>query len=188
MSLALHDETRDALVIVGGWLEEDGTRQPLEGESVVPRSGTVIGYVYETGKYLYVPNIHVDTRLSYAYAASTATTTLLAMPLTNRGRALGVMTVGSDQLDAYSDTDIALFQQLVNQMAVAIDNARAYTQSQRVAQNKTLANEISVQLQHQNDITKMIDLTMKEVGRAIGAKRGRIRLNRLEDADSENGA
>lgn len=186
MSVALYDDIREALVMTGGWQKVNNLRRRMEGEVVVSRAGTVIGYVYETGAYLYMPDATVDTRLRYKYAEGMVT--LLAIPLKNRGRVLGVVTVGSTQHDAYTDTDIALFQQLVNQMSVAIDNARTYTQSQRVAQNKTLANEISVQLQRQNDITRMIDLTMKEVGRAIGAKRGRIRLNANRPEDDENGA
>jgi hypothetical protein len=84
--------------------------------------------------------------------------------------------VGAIALDAFTETDIAVFQQIVNQMAVAMDNAQTYTQSQRVARNKSLTNEISVQLQRQSDIHQMVNLTLNEVGRAIGARRGRVRI------------
>ncbi|MEM6527441.1 MAG: GAF domain-containing protein, partial [Chloroflexota bacterium] len=177
IAVALYDEAHDELYIAGGWQERNGERQRIPASEPVERSLTTTGYVFETGKYLYIPDMTTTTQAEYPHAADIVT--LLAMPLTNRNRTLGVMTIGARHAQAYTDTDIALFQQMVNQMAVAIDNARAYTQSQRVAENKTLANEISVQLQRQNDINKMIDLTMKEVGRAIGANRGRIRLNAL---------
>ena len=189
MTIALSDQERDALTMTGGWYEENSLRTQLEGGQPVPLNGTTSGYVYQTGRYLYIPNLH--TRVALRYPHSRTITSLLAMPVINRGQTLGVVSIGSHRAEAYTDTDIALFQQMVNQMAVAMDNARAYTQNQRIAENKTLANEISVQLQRQNDITDMVDLTLREVGRAIGAKRGRVRLSADREPrdtnDSSNG-
>ncbi len=185
ITVTLYDDQTERLVLMGGWQEVNNERQPIEGGVIVPRDGTTTGYVFETGRHLYLPELTGEAGLAYPQANNI--NSLLAMPLINGGRTLGVMTVGANQPDAYTDTDVALFQQMVNQMAVAIDNARAYTQSQRIAQNKTFANEISVELQRQSEISSMIDLTMKEVGRAIGAKRGRIRMRRSRPQDSDNG-
>ena len=175
MTIAFYNEVRDELVLMGGWHEDNSLRTTLQGGEVISQMGTTTGYVFESGRYLYVPDLHISTALRYPHSRTIST--LLAMPLVNRGQSLGVVSVGAHRADAYTDTDIALFQQMVNQMAVAMDNARAYTQNRRIAENKTLANEISVQLQRQNDLVDMVDLTMKQVGRAIGAKRGRVRLN-----------
>ena len=181
MTIALYNEVRDELVLVGGWHEDNSLRTTLQTGEVIPQTGTTSGYVFEAGRYLYVPDLHTNTVLRYPHSRTIST--LLAMPLVNRGQSLGVVSAGAHRPDAYTDTDIALFQQMVNQMAVAMDNARAYTQNRRIAENKTLANEISVQLQRQNDLVDMVDLTMKQVGRAIGAKRGRVRLNTDQRAD-----
>ncbi len=185
ITVTLYEEKIDQLVLMGGWQEVGEVRQSIDGGTPVQRDGTTTGYVFESGHHLYLPDQSETSALHYPHADGL--TTLLAMPLINRGRTLGVMTVGAVQPDAYTDTDVALFQQMVNQMAVAIDNARAYTQSQRLAHNKTFANEISAELQRQSEISAMIDLTMKEVGRAIGAKRGRIRMRRSGPQDSDNG-
>ncbi len=184
-SLALYDDLQDALTLVGGWNDVNGERVGLTLGDIANTPGTTTEYVFQTGKYLYVPDQTTNTELTYPHSQSSKT--LLAIPLTNRGNALGVMSVGTHLVNAYSDTDIALFQQMVNQMSVAIDNARTYTQSQRVAKNKTLVNEIAMQLQRQNDLSKMVDLTVNEVGRALGAKRGRIRLNTQRPPEDDNG-
>jgi GAF domain-containing protein len=97
-------------------------------------------------------------------------------PLVSRGRILGVVSVGCIKPNIYSETDVAVFRQMVNQLAVAIENAEAFAQSQRVAKNESLVNDISTQLQRQLDIHSMLDVTVNELGRALGARRARIRL------------
>ncbi len=174
MTVALYDETQDALVLVGGWQETNSFRVQLETGGVVPLMGTTTGYVYQTGEYLYIPNFQRANDLAYPH--SRTVTSLLAMPLGDRQRTNGVLTIGSHKAAAYTNTDIAVFQQLVNQVAVAMENARAYTQSRELARNKTLTNDIAFKLQRQDDIQQMLNVTLSEVGQALGAKRGRVRL------------
>jgi GAF domain-containing protein len=63
-----------------------------------------------------------------------------------------------------------------NQLAVAIANAETYSQSQKLARNKVLANEIIAQLQRQTDVNSILSVTAQELGKALGAKHARIRL------------
>jgi GAF domain-containing protein len=65
---------------------------------------------------------------------------------------------------------------MTNQLAVAIANAETYSQSQRLARNKVKANEIIAHLQQQADVTSILQVTAQELGKALGAKRARIRL------------
>ncbi|MEO0561012.1 MAG: GAF domain-containing protein [Chloroflexota bacterium] len=174
MTVTLYDDAEDALLLAGGWQENSGFRTTLETGERVSRRGTTTGHVFASGEHLYIPNYQSGSRLHYPH--SRTINTLLAIPLRNQGRAIGVITVGAYRTSAYTDTDIAVFQQLVNQMAVAMDNARTYTQGQQLARNKVLANDIALKLQRQGNIEEMVNLTMTEVGRAIGAKRGRLRL------------
>jgi GAF domain-containing protein len=179
ISIALHDNIRDELVLMGTWEStKPNDRSTSLLAEAVPLNNTTTGYVYNSGEYLYIPDLKTHNALQYPHAHHVVS--LLAVPLHNLGRVLGVVSIGSTQSEAYTDTDIAVFQQLVNQMAVAIDNARAYTQSQRIAHNKTLANEIAIKLQRQENLREMIDITISEVGQAIGAKRARIRLSTQE--------
>ena len=69
-----------------------------------------------------------------------------------------------------------LFRQMTDQLAVAIENAEAYTQSQRQARNEALVNDIATRLQRQTDVQSMLDITLSEMGKALGARRARIRL------------
>jgi GAF domain-containing protein/HAMP domain-containing protein len=54
----------------------------------------------------------------------------LALPLRARGRVIGAMTVQSTQETAFEEADIAVMQTMADQVAVAIDNARLFAETQ----------------------------------------------------------
>jgi GAF domain-containing protein len=66
----------------------------------------------------------------------------MALPLRSRGRAVGAMTVQSSQAAAFSETDIAVMQTMANQVAVAIDNAQLF------AETEAALNEIEATQRH----------------------------------------
>ncbi len=53
-----------------------------------------------------------------------------ALPLRSRGQVIGALTVQSDQHDAFNEETITVLQNLADQVAVALENARLYTESQ----------------------------------------------------------
>jgi GAF domain-containing protein len=54
----------------------------------------------------------------------------VALPLRARGQVIGAMTVQSDVANAFDEADIAVFQTVADELAVAIENARLYNESQ----------------------------------------------------------
>ncbi|MBN1582505.1 MAG: GAF domain-containing protein [Anaerolineae bacterium] len=52
----------------------------------------------------------------------------LALPLRSRGRVLGVLTLHSDQLDAFDQDAVVVLQVLADQVAVALDNAELFAE------------------------------------------------------------
>jgi len=54
----------------------------------------------------------------------------LALPLRSRGRVIGAMTVQSDRPAAFDEADIAVMQTMADQVAVALDNARLFAETQ----------------------------------------------------------
>ncbi|MBN2004950.1 MAG: GAF domain-containing protein [Anaerolineae bacterium] len=53
-----------------------------------------------------------------------------ALPLLSRGRVLGALTVQSDQRGAFDEAALAMLQLMADQVAVALDNARLFAESQ----------------------------------------------------------
>jgi GAF domain-containing protein len=54
----------------------------------------------------------------------------MALPLRSRARVIGAMTVQDTQEAAFDETDIAVMQTMADQVAVAIDNAQLFAQTQ----------------------------------------------------------
>ena len=75
-----------------------------------------------------------------------ATRSEMALPLVSRGQIIGAMTVQSDQEAAFSDEDIAVFQTMADQLAIAIANARLLQETQQtvreLAEERNLLNTL----------------------------------------------
>jgi GAF domain-containing protein len=175
MNVVLYDLERDQLRVVAQHYRGK-THVDLQNGPLVSIEGTPIGKVWEMRQLLYIPDMQAENELRHAYVE---TRSLLVAPIFSRGLVRGAVEAGSQFANAYNEADSAVFQQMVNQLTVAIENAEAYTQSQKLAQTKALANEISAKLQRQVEMERMLDITARELGKALGAKRARIRLGAL---------
>lgn len=105
---------------------------------------------------------------------------VLASPLFARGVIVGVIEIATARAYAYEDTDAVVFRQFATQLSIALENAQAYNQSQRVARSKALVNEISSQMQQQQEFEDVLNVTIEQLGRALGARKGRIRLGKAD--------
>lgn len=108
---------------------------------------------------------------------------VMGVPVRLRGRVFGAVVVGSFRASRYSETDGALFQQLVNQFAATLENAEAYGQSQRIARSEALINEIVVEIQQAGDLSRMSEIVLRELTTALGATQARLRMNPLKASE-----
>lgn len=75
------------------------------------------------------------------------TRTQVAFPLRVGNETLGVLDLQSRNRDAFSESDIEILETLVNQIAIAIDNAQLYAEAQsRLAENQKLYDQTRVNL------------------------------------------
>lgn len=186
ISVLLHDQEAGKIRLAG-WHDGERTQVNLESGEVVELESTTAGAVWRTQQLLHVADLSGQTGLKH----TTDNTMLssLTLPIFSRGIVIGLIEVGHTQKNAYSQADIALAQQLVRQLSVAIETAETYTQNQRIAKSKAMVNEISNELQQQTEIDRIMNVTMNELGKALGAKRARIRLgkpsNRKNNGEAE---
>ncbi|MFN8376539.1 MAG: GAF domain-containing protein [Anaerolineae bacterium] len=68
----------------------------------------------------------------------------MVMPLQAAGQILGVLCVDSERLNAFSDNDAALMQTIADQLAIAIYNARLFTEVRARAQDLAALTEVSL--------------------------------------------
>ena len=86
----------------------------------------ITGWVAQQGKPALVPDVREDARYVQIHDH---TRSELAVPLEVNGSVRGVINVDSDQLNAFSETDLALLTELASQAATVIHNAFMYERS-----------------------------------------------------------
>jgi len=89
----------------------------------------ITGWVAGSGEPLYVPDVSKDQR--YVHDPHVPRTrSELAVPIRLGDRTLGVLDVEGDQPDAFDHGDVAVLQAIADQLALALENARAYQEAQ----------------------------------------------------------
>ena len=89
---------------------------------------------------LYVPDVRQDPRyVSTGFPAISE----LAVPIQIEDRVLGVLNVESTEQDAFSRGDQELVCILANQAALALENARLYSEERRQAEEMTVLNQLN---------------------------------------------
>jgi GAF domain-containing protein len=171
MSIALYEPGQAMLRTVAEY-NNGQTQIDMTSTHMLEISGQV-SRAWLKRELVYIPDIKLS---EYALATDVEAHSWAIVPIVSRVRVLGILSFGSTHVAAFSTTDLAVVQQLASQLAATLDNLEAFAQSQRVAQNEALVNTISTRLQQQLDVSNMLDVTVHELGRALGARRARIRL------------
>ncbi len=100
----------------------------------------VTGWVAESGESLLVPDVSQEPR--YIKVTDTETQSELVVPIKLKEQVTGVISVESDHLDAFDQSDVAMLQSLAHQAAIAIENARLFKAEQRRAEEFRVISEV----------------------------------------------
>jgi signal transduction histidine kinase len=107
----------------------------------------ITGWVAQSGEPVLAPDVTQDPR-DYSLAQNgeeRVELSELAVPLKTKETIIGVLHAQSDRLNGFDESDLAVFQSLAHQAAIAIENARLYEQAQQVAtleERQRLAREL----------------------------------------------
>jgi len=125
-SLALLDPVTGLLRIHA--LDFPGRQGLLKPEMVIPRDGSPAGRAIGEGRTVVVRGNEFDAYNSEVIKLLRAEglQTILCIPLTNRGRTFGSLNLAGRRVDAFTDTDIEVVQQVAAQVAIAVENAVAF--------------------------------------------------------------
>ncbi|MGD2148735.1 MAG: two-component regulator propeller domain-containing protein, partial [Anaerolineae bacterium] len=91
-----------------------------------------VGRVAESGEALLIPDISQEPRYRQEPETCDCRSALI-VPLKVKDEVIGVLDVESDRLDAFDESDVAVVQSLAHQIAVAVDNARLFEETQQLA-------------------------------------------------------
>jgi signal transduction histidine kinase len=101
----------------------------------------ITGWVAKTGEPVLVSDVSQDSR--YVWMQGSLTRSELTVPITVKGRIIGVLDVQSQRLNGFDQTDLELMQSLASQTGIAIENARLFSHLERRAEQFRVLTEVS---------------------------------------------
>lgn len=105
--------------------------------------------------------------------------TAIIIPMVNKGVVSGIFYVGSKNEKVYNDSEVEIMTQIAGQIAVAVENAKLYWQTQTQALKETLINQIINSIRKSLKLSDVLQTTVDELGNALGVTNClfRYRLN-----------
>ncbi|MEO8648277.1 MAG: GAF domain-containing SpoIIE family protein phosphatase [Acidobacteriota bacterium] len=110
-----------------------------------------IGRVAESGKPIISPDVSKDARY---FAARKRTRSEMAAPIVSNNEVIGVFDLESDDLNAYSEDDLAILQMLTSQVAIIIEKVWLYEQlveQKRLQAQLEIARQVQLELLPDHD-------------------------------------
>jgi putative methionine-R-sulfoxide reductase with GAF domain len=173
------DEQNGNLVMAGG-TGEAGVAMLASGHKI-PKGRGLVGRAAESNETVLVP----DVSQSIGWLPNPLlpdTKAEVAVPISIGAQVLGVLDVQHNIVDGLGEEDVTLLQSLAGQIAISLQNARAYEQSRAQAELEAMVNTIGQKIQRAGTVEETLQIAIREVGLALGA--ARVRANIGLDANT----
>ena len=179
----LTDPTGKSLVMAGG-TGEAGAIMVARGHSILKGKG-LVGRSAETNSIVLVSDTGSDPDW-LPNPLLPETKSELAVPIAVGDQVIGVLDVQHNVTGGLTQDDADLIQSVANQVAIALQNSRSYAEAQRQAEREALINTITQQIQSTTTIDSALQVAVREVGRAVGARRTSVQLNVTKSGNGQS--
>lgn len=165
----LVDETENFLVPVALSAES----QPVRSKHGMPVGQGIAGRAVRERRSFCIP----DTSQEPAYLdLGTEVHALLVAPLTIGDRVIGALSIDSDQRGAFTPDQVPILESLASQMAVAIENARLFDESQTRIRELIALYHSALKLASSHTVGAIQQLIVQEAMRLVPCKAGALLL------------
>lgn len=165
----LDPKTNELKVTACGWREGDEHPGGHDNISIpVSQEISLVARAARTRTPVIVSDVQKEPGwLSNILLPNTASE--MAIPLITGDQLLGVMDVQSDRLNAFAQEDANIQTTLASQVAIALQNARSFSQAQKQAERETLLNVIGQKIRSATTVEAVLQIAARELGHAIGS-------------------
>jgi GAF domain-containing protein/HAMP domain-containing protein len=102
---------------------------------------------------------------------------VLRLPIRIRGQALGTILARKAETDGeWSSEEIGLLEALTDQLSVALDNARLYSDTQSSAERAHIISDISAKVRSATSVKIILQTAVKELAEALHISKASIQL------------
>ena len=105
------------------------------------------------------------------------------MPISLAGRVIGVLHAEANQAGAFTEEDAAALEIAADQLAVAIQNASLFAETQRRMAELATINEIGRAISSALDTEQLSELIYTQVGKLLDTRNFHIALLRRRDSE-----
>jgi PAS domain S-box-containing protein len=131
-----------------------------------PMTQGILGRVLRTGVLANAPEVRLDP--DYV-AADSRVHSQLSVPIVREGRVMGVITMESHKPYAFDSATVAFTQQLANQAAVALENARLFDERTRRINDLSQLHQASLALTSSLDLRQVLVRIVNAAHQLTGA-------------------
>ena len=166
------DPKNDELVIVACGYREGDEHEGTHGTTTIPlgQEQSLVAIAARTRQPVIVNDV-LNEPGWLPNAELPETRAEMAVPMIVGDELLGVLDVQSEHLDAFTEEDANIQMTLASQIATALQNALTYDRTQKRAELESLVNVIGQRIQRSSSIEETLQIAIRELGTAIGAKR-----------------
>jgi len=166
-----------ALFLIDRAASETVLRSIAGGHAMIIRRGYrqaigkgIVGWVAETGQTLLANDVTQEPRYRSILPIGRPVGAELAVPIVRLDEVIGVLDVQNLERGAFDQEDVRAMEALADQLAIAIDNARLYEETQqRLAEVSTLY-QLAQQVNTSLDIQEVLDSIVWSLKQAMGCR------------------
>jgi GAF domain-containing protein/anti-sigma regulatory factor (Ser/Thr protein kinase) len=136
----------------------------------------MVGWVAETGQRLLANDVSQEPRYVLGLLKEARTKAELCVALKLAGRVMGVLDVQCTRLNAFDENDLLAMETLVDQIAIAIENARLFGETSRRLEEMTALYQISLDIIAQLEMPELLESIVERAVTLLQAEGGGIYL------------
>ncbi len=164
----------DKMVISDFFLDSDGENRRRWIESQRDLTGSQFEQIFKMKKPLYFPDARKSPYSRHQSLAAMGLRSALHAPIVSEGACVGFLSVGSPEVNAFTDDHINLLQLVADHLALAMRNAELFSRAETRATNLEIVDEIAKAIDSTLDLEELFKITVEQVKRMVPSERSSL--------------